>query len=245
MVIVLLVQFIPLPIVTRSFRRARHQFISSGGPISWYVRHKAPLSQTETYVSWRSLFIDLAVGLASCLVVAGLTLRKKMYLSLYIVFVITIPVALIGLRLSMAVPNWLTEEARTRYAHTAVARIKALDADKEILQKKIKTEQAQRLETDGIRQPYMVMENGEWMLYYQEAGKADFVVGDLFIGKGSDGRWYYSPSHFCVDMLCARMDGPLPNLKHFLENEMFKFTTFATVDELLESECYKKDPRRR
>ena len=46
----------------------------------------------------------------------------------------------------------------------------------------------------------IVMTNGDWMVYRNICRKENFWVRDLFIGRGSDGRWYYSTFHFCIHM---------------------------------------------
>ncbi len=46
----------------------------------------------------------------------------------------------------------------------------------------------------------IVMKNGEWMAYRNICRKEDFWIRDLFIGRASDGCWYYSTYHFCIHM---------------------------------------------
>lgn len=45
------------------------------------------------------------------------------------------------------------------------------------------------------------MHSGEWIVYFAECSKANPRIADIFIGRGSDGRWYYSTYHFCVGMI--------------------------------------------
>ena len=40
----------------------------------------------------------------------------------------------------------------------------------------------------------LVMKNGEWIAYENICSKEDSRIHDLFIGRGSDGTWYYSTS---------------------------------------------------
>ena len=49
------------------------------------------------------------------------------------------------------------------------------------------------------------MTNGEWIAYTNICRKQDFKIQDLFIGRASDGKWYYSTYHFCIDMVVLRM----------------------------------------
>ena len=59
------------------------------------------------------------------------------------------------------------------------------------------------LESDRWLSPQLIlMTNGEWMVYRSICRKENFWVRDLFLGRASDGRWYYSTYHFCINM-CA------------------------------------------
>jgi hypothetical protein len=48
------------------------------------------------------------------------------------------------------------------------------------------------------------MTNGEWMAYRNVCAKEEDRIADLVIGRGSDGKWYYSTFHFCIGMLNLR-----------------------------------------
>jgi hypothetical protein len=67
----------------------------------------------------------------------------------------------------------------------------------------------------------ILMENREWLVYKSHCSKAaPRLVEDIFLAKGSDGRWYYSTFHFCLGMLTLIMeqeDGPpaMTNLAAF------------------------------
>lgn len=50
----------------------------------------------------------------------------------------------------------------------------------------------------------ILMKNGEWIAYASISWHENWRVRDLFIGRGSDAKWYYSNYHFCADMLVAR-----------------------------------------
>jgi hypothetical protein len=54
------------------------------------------------------------------------------------------------------------------------------------------------------------MRDGEWMAYRNIGAKEQGRIPDLFIGRGCDGRWYYSTYHFCTGMavLKAAMEQP-------------------------------------
>src|SRR5258706_6449409 len=46
----------------------------------------------------------------------------------------------------------------------------------------------------------LLMKNGDWIICQNICRKQAPHIEDLFIGLGSDGRWYYSTFHFCVNM---------------------------------------------
>jgi hypothetical protein len=70
--------------------------------------------------------------------------------------------------------------------------------------------------TDGM----ILMKSGEWLVYKSHCNKAPpHSVSDIFVAKGSDGKWYYSTCHFCVGMaalLMVQEDQP-PNLAFFVK----------------------------
>lgn len=51
----------------------------------------------------------------------------------------------------------------------------------------------------------IVMRNGDWLAYANICQKEDSRIRDLFLGRGSDGRWYYCTYHFCMGMVVLRM----------------------------------------
>jgi hypothetical protein len=65
----------------------------------------------------------------------------------------------------------------------------------------------------------ILMTNGEWMAYANICRKEDFWIPDLFIGRASDGKWYYSTYHFCIHMIVLRitadMDGQPESVTKF------------------------------
>ena len=63
----------------------------------------------------------------------------------------------------------------------------------------------------------VLMKNGEWIAYASECIKKDPRIHDIFIGRGSDGRWYYSTYHFCIGMLNLRMNDQPDSFAKFAE----------------------------
>jgi hypothetical protein len=56
----------------------------------------------------------------------------------------------------------------------------------------------------------LLMKNGDWIICQNICHKQDPQIQDLFIGRGSDGRWYYSTFHFCVNMNVLLGEGTQP-----------------------------------
>ena len=63
------------------------------------------------------------------------------------------------------------------------------------------------------------LRNGEWIVYTNICNKQDGQIHDLFIGQGSEGKWYYSDYHFCIGMYSlAVVDlGQPDSIKQFLQ----------------------------
>ena len=49
------------------------------------------------------------------------------------------------------------------------------------------------------------MINGDWIAYSNVCSKQNRRIHDLFIGRGSDGKWYFSTYHFCINMIALRI----------------------------------------
>ena len=69
---------------------------------------------------------------------------------------------------------------------------------------------------DGWLSDTMIrMRNGDWLAYVNICQKRDPRIHDLFLARGSDGQWYYSTYHFCVDMIALRIDEQPEDLAGF------------------------------
>lgn len=76
------------------------------------------------------------------------------------------------------------------------------------------------LEPPWLSRDLIVMADGSWVAYRQICKKSDWRQCDFFIGRAADGRWFYSRSHFCIDMAAFRgteIDPP-PDLADFVAN---------------------------
>lgn len=63
----------------------------------------------------------------------------------------------------------------------------------------------------------ILMRNGDWLTYRSVCQKENRRIADLFIARGSDGRWYYSTFHFCVGMLDLKVEDQSEDLPAFVK----------------------------
>lgn len=71
-------------------------------------------------------------------------------------------------------------------------------------------------DSDGwLSERLIVMRNGDWLAYANLCQKQDSRIRDLFLGRGSDGRWYYSTYHFCKGMVVLKMEEQSDDLAGF------------------------------
>jgi hypothetical protein len=61
----------------------------------------------------------------------------------------------------------------------------------------------------------ILMENGEWLAYANTCRKEDSAIYDFFLGRGSDGQWYYSTYHFCKGMIVLKAEDQPKSLAEF------------------------------
>ena len=61
----------------------------------------------------------------------------------------------------------------------------------------------------------ILMRNGDWLAYASVCQKRNHRIQDLFLARGSDGQWYYSTYHFCIDMIVLRMEDQSEDLAGF------------------------------
>jgi hypothetical protein len=78
----------------------------------------------------------------------------------------------------------------------------------------------QRVIAEGwLTDKMILMQSGEWLVYKSHCSKAEpHLVKDIFLARGSDGKWYYSTFHFCVGMvaLLGEQETQPPTLAMFV-----------------------------
>jgi hypothetical protein len=79
----------------------------------------------------------------------------------------------------------------------------------------------------------MLMADGSWLVHANICSKEDPKIRDLYLARGSDGRWYFSTMHFCVGMLVAYAQGQPSSIQDFMD--AYYVRTFdGTPDNCLE-----------
>ncbi len=117
----------------------------------------------------------------------------------------------------------LRSKARKQWKENAVAEIARWMSDPKWLpiQTNVLAANAVKDPSDSdawLSEHLILMKNGEWIAYASECTKKDPKIHDIFLGRGSDGRWYYSTYHFCIGMLELRMDDQPESLTKFAES---------------------------
>ena len=102
----------------------------------------------------------------------------------------------------------LNSKARKEWKDKAIAEITRQISDTAPVSKEIeslKTKPSEESEWGRwISEDLIVMTNGEWMAYRNICAKEEGRMPDLFIGRGSDAKWYYSTYHFCIGMIVLK-----------------------------------------
>jgi hypothetical protein len=112
-------------------------------------------------------------------------------------------------------PDELHSKARVQWKDNALAQIAKDTSDSADILEAMKKD---AWLFDGL----IVMTNGEWMVYRSICKKEDDRIEDIFLGRGSDGRWYYSTWHFCFDLQNLSIHGQPGSLTVFSNNYYLK-----------------------
>lgn len=114
----------------------------------------------------------------------------------------------------------LRSSARRVWKETALAEISARVAepawaDREIAELKTRAAAHSSGSDAWLSERLILMRNGDWLTYVNICRDEDPHIHDLFLGRGSDGQWYYSTYHFCRQMLVLRTEDPSESLAAF------------------------------
>jgi len=80
----------------------------------------------------------------------------------------------------------------------------------------------------------ILMTNGEWIVYASKCSKEDRRIHDIFLGRGLNGKWYYSTFHFCKRMLVLTVDEQPGSVAQFAE------TYFLREFDGISDDCLQK-----
>jgi hypothetical protein len=117
----------------------------------------------------------------------------------------------------------LRSAERREWRDQAVAKVQHRFDDKSWVDselQKLKPRAASRRSWGGwVGDELLLMKNGEWIVCQNVCGKEQKqgLMKDLFIGRGSDGRWYYSTFHFCVHKCALDNEGQPASLAQFVD----------------------------
>jgi hypothetical protein len=143
--------------------------------------------------------------------------RRRIVITFVICFI-----ALGMLVVAWALSDPLHSRARKRWKDQAIAEIEHRLKDKKWLDSEVS-----HLNAATAKNPYngwvgdelLVTKNGEWIVCQNVCSKEQHtpVRRDLFIGRGSDGKWYYSTFHFCVGKCVLQMQRQPDTLAQFVD----------------------------
>jgi hypothetical protein len=94
--------------------------------------------------------------------------------------------------------------ARRQWKDQAIVRIEQRLSDHQWLDGEVARLKAatwgRPLQGAWVGDELLLTRNGDWLICQSVAAKEQktSVTKDLFIGRGSDGKWYYSTFHFCI-----------------------------------------------
>jgi hypothetical protein len=106
--------------------------------------------------------------------------------------------------------NHRPETARRHWKDEAIPAITGWAEDRHWLAQEIgiltnRTTDRRVVEEGWPTDRMILMQSGEWLVYRSHCSKEEpHLVKDIFLAKGSNGKWYYSTFHFCVRMVGLR-----------------------------------------
>lgn len=131
-------------------------------------------------------------------------MKKKLLITLGLVLLLSI--ALIAV-LPSPMQRRLRAPERKQWKGQAIARITSGSRNQGMISNEVavlQAEAANQSEDGWIGTNVLLMTNGEHLIYSHIDAKQDHRIHDLFLARGSDGKWYYSTFHFCIDMITLR-----------------------------------------
>jgi len=144
-----------------------------------------------------------------------LAVKKLLIITISSVLLLAVITAAVFLR-----PPSLQSSARRAWKDSSIANIKARIAEPSWPTNEIARLKPQSLvetvnDVGWLSDQIILTRKGEWLAYANSCQKQDGRIADIFLARGSDGRWYYSTYHFCIGMVVLRMDDQPEDLATF------------------------------
>ena len=130
-------------------------------------------------------------------------MKKSTVTAIAVISALTVAVFFVGKRLAR---DRYDNPDRRAWKDNAIAEIKA--------DHKLGTE-TPFLEGDWLSENRIIFEDGSSILYRQKCHKENRKIHDIFIGHGSDGKWYYSTFHFCIGTIVLRASDQPKSIESF------------------------------
>lgn len=113
----------------------------------------------------------------------------------------------------------LDARARRHWKEEALAKMQQRIGDEPWLAAELeRLKPAPPVEMGGwVGDEILVMKNGEWIICQNICSKQNWRIHDLFLGRGSDGKWYYSTFHFCVGKCVLGVERRPDSLSEFVD----------------------------
>ena len=112
--------------------------------------------------------------------------------------------------------------ARKEWKENAIAEIARKAGDSNWLATEVKSLSIELAKpeagtADWLSEQLVLFKNGEWMIFANKCHKEDQRIHDIFIGRGSGGKWCYSTYHFCIGMIVPKGDEQPESLAAFIQ----------------------------
>ena len=138
--------------------------------------------------------------------------KRILWITLFIASIISLFISI------FAIPYWNRYKERREWKEKAISEIVKYSADKNWIENGIKGLKTlpppQNFANGGagwLSHNMILFRNGEWLIYRNHCHKEPpHTVEDIFIAKGSNGKWYYTTCHFCIEMYGLLMDQHCP-----------------------------------
>lgn len=122
---------------------------------------------------------------------------------------------------SLGLHDFSRNKWRRDWKTSAIGAIESKAADRAWLNKEtanLKAKVEAHGEADGkwFSNDLLLMKNVDWIVYSAKCQKDDWRIRDIFIGRASDGKWYYTTFHFCRGMLDLRVEERSESLAKFI-----------------------------